>query len=253
WRDIAGGAPCPDGGISRRGCFIGLIAAVIGLGIFGVAAGFPFLFVVGYLLLFLAFSTALTRMRAQLGPPTHEMAFMGPTQMLVDFRGTQGLPLPLVARTVAIFHFTNRIHRTHPMPSQLEMMKMGERTRTSQGIVFGAVLLATVAGSVAGHVTYLYRAYRWGGPMAGGDVANVASEVLNNPHLPNTTAMGMVGVGALVVFALNFVRFRLPWFPLNPLGYALSMNFGVDYYWFGMLIALIVKASVQRYAGLKGY
>jgi hypothetical protein len=252
-RDIASGAACPDGGVSRRWSFIGLVAAVIGLGIFGVAAGFPFLFVVGYLLLFLAFSTALTRMRAQLGPPTHEMAFMGPNQLLVDFHGTQGVPLPLIARTVTIFHFTNRIHRTHPMPGQLELMKLGERTGTNQRVIFVAVLLAILAGSIDGHLTGLYRSYRWGARMAGSDIAGVVNELVTNPRAPNTTAMGMVGLGAGVVFLLNFVRFRVPWFPLNPMGYALSMNFGVDYYWFGMLVAWTLKSGVQKYAGLKGY
>ena len=42
-------------------------------------------------------------------------------------------------------------------------------------------------------------------------------------------------------------------FPLHPAGYALAMNFGVDYYWFGLLLALIVKVAVQRYSGLRGY
>jgi hypothetical protein len=65
--------------------------------------------------------------------------------------------------------------------------------------------------------------------------------------------MPFVGLGMLFVFVLNFLRFQLPWFPFNPMGYALAMNFGVDYYWFGFLLALIIKTSVQRYSGLKGY
>jgi hypothetical protein len=253
WHDVATGQSCPDGGVSRRWCFVGLLASLAGFGCFGVAARFPFLFVVGYLAIFLAFSTALTRMRAQLGPPTHEMAFMGPNQLLVDFHGTQGVSPGLIARTVTIFHFTNRIHRTHPMPSQLELMKMGERTGTNAKIIFCAILVATVAGSLAGHLTGLYRSYRWGARMAGTDIANVVNELVTNPRQPNVVAISMVGVGAVVVFLLNFVRFRLPWFPLNPMGYALSMNFGVDYYWFGMMVAWALKSRVQKYAGLKGY
>jgi hypothetical protein len=31
------------------------------------------------------------------------------------------------------------------------------------------------------------------------------------------------------------------------------MNFGVDYYWFGLLLALALKVSVQRFFGLKGF
>mgnify|MGYP000026494320 CR=1 FL=1 len=252
-RDIVRGTRCPEGGISRRWAFAGLVACLVGLGWFGERCKLPFLYVVFYLSLFLAFSVALTRMRAQLGPPTHEMAFMGPNQLLADFNGTQGVPAPLIARTVSIFHFTNRIHRTHPMPSQLELMRLGERTLTSQKVIFFAILLAIVWGSVSGHLTGMLRAFRWGARYAGSDVANVVHEFVNRPRLPNPTAMGFVGIGAGVVFALNFLRFRIPGFPLHPMGYALTMNFGVDYYWFGMLIAWAIKAGVQRYAGLKGY
>jgi hypothetical protein len=56
-----------------------------------------------------------------------------------------------------------------------------------------------------------------------------------------------------MVVGINFIRFRVASFPLNPVGYALSMNFGVDYYWFGLLLALLAKLAVQRYIGLKGY
>src|SRR5262249_38340878 len=144
---------------------------------------------------FLAFSVALTRMRAQLGPPTHEMAFMGPNQLLVDFWGTQGAPVALVARTVTLFHFTNRIHRTHPMPTQLELMKMAERTGTSQGVLFAAGIIAVIAASVFGHLTRIWLGYHYGAPMGGSDVTNVVNEFTTNPRLPNGVAMLFVGIG----------------------------------------------------------
>ena len=68
-----------------------------------------------------------------------------------------------------------------------------------------------------------------------------------------TAGMMAVGAGFLVVMGLDFIRFRVPWFPLHPMGYALAMNFGVDYYWFGLIVALILKLGVQKYVGLKGY
>ncbi|MBI3910654.1 MAG: hypothetical protein HY320_06945 [Armatimonadetes bacterium] len=253
WSNILFGARCPQGGISPRWACAGLVGALLGLGWFGTRCGLSFGYTVVYLAIFLAFSTALTRMRAQLGPPTHEMAFMGPNQLLVDFHGTQGVSTPLIARTVAILYFTNRSHRTHPMPSQLELMKMGERTGTSQKLIFFAILLAIVWGSVSGHVMSLLRSYRWGARYAGADVVAVVNELVTRPRPPNTTATTFVGLGMAVVFVLNFIRFRLPWFPLHPMGYALSMNFGVDYYWFGIFVAWVLKASVQRYVGLKGY
>ena len=65
--------------------------------------------------------------------------------------------------------------------------------------------------------------------------------------------MASIFLGMGIVFLLDFARFRAPWFPLHPAGYALAMNFGVDYYWFGLLAAFVVKGAVQRYSGLRGY
>jgi len=31
------------------------------------------------------------------------------------------------------------------------------------------------------------------------------------------------------------------------------MNFGIDYIWFGLILALLAKVLIQRYYGLKGY
>ena len=253
WHRIRFGENGPVDGIPARWAFVGLIAGLGALCYFGYAIRLSVPFMLLYILLFLAFSVALTRMRAELGPPTHEMAFMGPNQLIVDFAGSQMMPRRYIPVLASVFHFMNRIHRTDPMPGQLEAMKMAERSPGIQRALFWALVLAIVAGNLAAHGVRIYQGYRWGAPSAGYDTAQVAMDLLNNPRRPNATAMAFVGVGMGVVFGLNFLRFRFPWFPLNPVGYALAMNFGIDYYWFGMLVAFIVKTSVQRYGGLKAY
>jgi hypothetical protein len=239
--------------VPHRLAFTGLILSLTGLGLIGVAIGLPFAFVLAYTALFLAFSIAMTRLRAQLGPPTHEMAFMGPNQILVDFRGTQGINPGMVARTVTAFHFMNRIHRTHPMPSQLEAIKMAEVSRLNQRGMFFALVLATIVGSVLGHLIRIYLGYRFTPGDSAGDTTNVVATLTDTPRPPNVTAMLAVFAGFGFVMLLDFIRFRAPGFPFHPAGYALAMNFGVDYFWFGLLVVLLVKVFIQRYYGLKGY
>jgi hypothetical protein len=253
WRAVWDGGDTSPNQVPPRLAFGGLVLSLVALGVVGVAIGLSAPFVIGYVVLFLAFSIAMTRLRAQLGPPTHEMAFMGPNQLIVDFRGTQGFTPDAVARTVTAFHFMNRIHRTHPMPHQLEAMYLAERSRLSQRWVFVALLIATLAGSVLGHLVRIYLGYRWTPGDAGGETANVVSTLTGVPRAPNPGAIAAVFTGLGVVLLLDAVRFRVPGLPLHPAGYALAMNFGVDYYWFGLLIALVVKFFVQRYYGLRGY
>ena len=66
---------------------------------------------------------------------------------------------------------------------------------------------------------------RWFG--AGGDTAGVVAQLVEQPHPPNVSGMVFVFVGFAVVLALDFIRFRIPNFPLHPAGYALAMNFGL--------------------------
>ena len=237
----------------QRWALGGLLGSLAGLGIIGQFAGLSGFFVVFYIILFLMFSIALTRMRAELGPPTHEMAFMGPNQLIVDVAGSRGMSPQTVTGIATIFHFANRIHRTDPMPSQLEAMKMGERSKMNPAYIFVAVALAALLGTFCSHLVQIYLGYRWGAPSAGGDTAQVVNDLLTRPREPNAAGDLFMVLGFLMVLGLNFLRFRVASFPLNPVGYALAMNFGVDYYWFGLLIALITKLAIQRYVGMKGY
>jgi hypothetical protein len=253
WGQVLRGAPAGSSGVPPRFALGGLCLSLIALGLVGVGVGLPFFYVVLYVLLFLAFSTALTRLRAQIGAPTHEMAFMGPNQLFADFHGTSGFSDSTLARTVTTFHFMGRIHRTDPMPTQLEAIYMGERARISPRAVFFALLLATVVGTILGHLVRTYLDYRQTPPNAIGDTVGVVRQLVTTSHGPNGAAILAVVAGFLAVLLLDALRFQMPGFPLHPAGYALAMNFGVDYYWFGLLIALIAKASVVRYTGLAGF
>ncbi|MCC6444047.1 MAG: hypothetical protein IT210_11410, partial [Armatimonadetes bacterium] len=252
WHAIVHGEKDADG-MPHRWAFIGLIASLVGLGLMGTVIGLAFWFVIIYALFYLAFSTALTRMRAQLGPPSHEMAFMGPNQLLVDFAGTRSLTDATIARTVTTFHMMNRIHRTHAMPHMLEGFKLGERSRMNQRGMFLAIAIAIVVGTALGHMLRVYNGYRLGAGDAGGETGGVILNLATQKRPPNPTAMLSVLAGFGVVMGLDFLRFRIPSFPFHPAGYALGMNFGVDYFWFGLFIVWIIKVFVQRYYGLGGY
>ncbi|MBI2299384.1 MAG: hypothetical protein HYU66_10655, partial [Armatimonadetes bacterium] len=252
WRRLLDGRSRP-GDVGVRWATAGLLLGVGGVLFLGQVAGLPPLFGLVYLGLYLAFSTALTRMRAELGPPTHEMAFMGPNQLVIDFGGSYGLPAKTIVAMSTTFYFFNRIHRTHPMPSELEAVKLAERSGTDQRWMFAALLLAVVAGSVAAHLVNVYLGYRWGAPAAGYAQSGVVNDLVGHPRRPNQAGMLFVALGFSLVMGLNVLRFHLPWFTLHPVGYALAMNFGVDYYWLGLLVALALKRGVLRAGGLKGY
>lgn len=239
--------------VSARWALAGLVVGTAGVVFIGTFSGLPVWFGAVYVALYLAFSTALTRVRAELGPPTHEMAFMGPNQLVIDAMGTSGMTHREIVGLSTTFFLFNRIHRSHPMPSELEGMKLAERGGADQRWMFVAMLVAVVAGSLFSHVLRIYHGYRWGAVAEGWGQTSIVADLIGNPRRANPVAMGFVALGAAVVVGLNALRFQVPGFWLHPVGYALAMNFGVDYYWFGLIVAMLLKSGTLKVWGLKGY
>ncbi|MCL6534295.1 MAG: hypothetical protein K6U12_13590 [Armatimonadetes bacterium] len=254
WHEIRTGYN-PEAGyaISARWAFIGLILSLgvlIGL---GVAVGLPWWLVTIYVLLYMAFSVVVARLRAQLGAPIHEMAFMGPHQLMIAFTGTQNLTESTIARLMTTFHFMNRLHRSHPMPYELESMKMGELARLNQKALWFVIASAVILGILLGEFFSINRFYRDGARDFGQGMAGVITQLADNRYPPNVTAMAFFTGAFCFVLLLDFIRYRVPGFPIHPAGYALSMNFGIDYIWFGLGVVLLIKLFVNRYYGLQGY
>ncbi len=254
WREIRTGYN-PEAGyaLSARWAFIGLIVSLgvlIGL---GIAVGLPWWLVTIYVLLYMAFSVVVARLRAQLGAPIHEMAFMGPHQLMIAFTGTQNLTESTIARLMTTFHFMNRLHRSHPMPYELESMKMGELARLNQKALWFVIASAVILGILLGEFFSVNRFYRDGAGDFGQGMAGVITQLADNRYPPNVTAMAFFTGAFCFVLLLDFIRYRVPGFPIHPAGYALSMNFGIDYIWFGLGVVLLIKLFVNRYYGLQGY
>lgn len=252
WSDIKTGRRPEDGGIKHRWSFVGLVVTFLILVAWGVYGGLPGWYMVPYVALFLIFSFVLTRIRAQLGPPTHEFAFFGPNSIMHRFLGTRWLSDRQATWAAGGFLAMNRLFRNHPMPYQLEAMKMAQIEGLSQKRIFQAIALATVVGFFSAFWFYLVQYYR-SGDVPWSDGATYLQNILNDRKGTDVLGISMTMLGFAVVMGLDAIRFKFPGFPLHPAGYVLSMNYGVDYYWFGLLIALFVKNFVQRYYGLRGY
>lgn len=252
WRDIRSGRRAEDGGVKHRWAFVGLVVSYAVMVGYGIVGGLPPLYMIPYVGLFLMFSIVLTRIRAQLGPPTHEFAFFGTNSIMHRFLGNKWLTNPQATWVAQVFLVMNRIYRNHPMPYQLEAMKMGQLERLNQKRMFLTITAATVVGFFLAYFFLQVRAYRTGG-IGWTDAVGYLENILRDRRGPDVVGIVMTIFGFAVVMVLDMVRFKFPGFPLHPAGYVLSMNFGVDYYWFGLLIALFVKNFVQRYYGLRGY
>lgn len=251
--DIRSGAVAEDGGWKHRSSFLLLaISAVVFVGL-GVAAGAQIHILALTFALFLIMSVSITRIRAQLGPPTHEFAFMGPNSLINRLIGNANLSESSLLWNHYVLAFVNRISRTHPMPHQLEAMKLIRMQGGSMKRVITLLAFCTIAAVFFAIFFHWIRAYRLGAAIPSFTGVGAVQQAVANPGGPDPMAMGMTAFGFLFVAGLELVRFRFPAFPIHPVGYIMGVSYSIDAYWFGLALALGIKVFVQRYYGRNGY
>jgi hypothetical protein len=239
-----------------------ILGAVIG---FACLVGFmtwaglsPIIAVVAFVIYF-AISLTVTRIRAELGPPVHDLHFSGPDYMLTHALGTQsfsGQDLTLLS----FFYSFNRAYRSHPQPFGIEGLKVARQTGANQSVVFWSLMVAAFVGALSFFWAYLHLAYSLGTQAKFASGSSYAAEAYNRlngwiqaPTKPNLMAAG-AGLAGFVFCALLMVaRTRLPWWPLHPIGFAISSSWAMNLVWVPLLIAWILKALIMRYGGVRLY
>ncbi|MAF12215.1 hypothetical protein CMK11_17350 [Candidatus Poribacteria bacterium] len=205
------------------------------------------LFTLGYFVL----SLGITRMRAELGSPVHDLHRAGPHLMIVDVFGTRALST--ADMTALSFHQGyNRAYRGHPMPHQLEGFKLGEQSRTRPRALVLAVLLASALAPLVSFWALAHYSFRHGIPNVGkvpesfGRLAGwIAAQTA-----PSAGSSLAVAYGAAITLLLAALRARYVWFPLHPAGYAVTSGWSINLFWCSIFVSWAAKLAILRFGGL---
>lgn len=247
---------------SLRLAFLGLIACFGMLAWFSLRLGMAPALVGPFFAIYFLIGLGITRMRAEFGAPTHDLFFSGPDMWLVHLLGSERLS----GRTLTAFtylYFTNRAYPHHPMPFQMESLKVAERAEFSSRAVVGAILLASAAAIVSGFWILLALGYEKGLATAninpgipaafGNEPFNRLAHWLRQPQGPNGPLLGAMAGSFLFTLGLMALRTRLLGLPFHPAGYVISASTTVNFLWMALLIAWLIKWTVLRYGGRKWY
>jgi hypothetical protein len=166
--------------------------------------------------------------------------------------------LTVLAFTEAMF---TRDLRGMPFSGFLDGQKLGEGVGLNLRRlvpVFAAAFVLTLALAIPLHLwlpyrrgavtmySYTYRSnatqfWRENAPLMRGDMS----------YRPQAGGWLLVGAGVCALLAL--LRMRFYWWPLHPLGYAMSASWTVIVFWFPMLVAWLLKLLTIRYGGMRLY
>ena len=160
-----------------------------------------------------------------------------------------------------VFNFFPNIGKGFIMPAFTQAVKTVDKIAEPRRITT-AIWLAIAFGYALSvfdtlHLCYTYGAYnlgnmgmKWVGPRA----FNFAMSAIKNP-LPfggNGRTM-WAGIGALTMAALTLIRYRMPWWPLHPIGLAMQGNHGIARTMFSIFIAWGMKSGIMRIGGVELY
>lgn len=144
----------------------------------------------------------------------------------------------------------------------LDSMKFADGVRVKRKSLLGVFLIALVVSiGVAGylHISLPYQlgavqmysyVYQGNPVLAFRNAATVLDR--SQPQLPFFATINFF-IGGLITFLIATLRTRLLWFPLHPLGYALSGTWTMMVFWFPCFCAWTCKSLILRYGGMKLY
>jgi hypothetical protein len=226
--------------------------------VFSRYCGFSTWMAVAYFGLYFLVTTTITKIRAELGPPVHDLHFGGPDRMLLTWVGAQSMTAQERMGMTLFFGF-NRAYRGVPQPMMLEAMRATELEGGSQRRLFWAFLLAGPVAAVGSCWAMLHWAYADGMQFAresyriGGQAWMRLDGWFTSAWPAGAGATTAMGVGGLACLALMTLRLRFLGFPFHPIGYAISANWAMNTVWTPILIGWAVKSVVLKYSGAKGY
>ncbi len=236
---------------------LALISGVAFLIFFCLRAGMSLWAVLVFFGLYFAFSTAVSRMRAELGSPMHDLHYTGPERVMVAALGTRPLG-PNNLSMFSFFWFFTRTFDSHPMPHQLEGFKLASTSGIQSRFMLFAILIALCVGILSQFWALISIPYRLGAlhemsrvPIIyGSEPWTHLQKWLAHPLAPDYWALGFTGIGLLFALFLMLMRMKFFWFPFHPAAYAaVCGSWAVNYIWFSLGVVWLLKLLLLKYGG----
>jgi len=256
------GAALDDGRepMRYRTALIGFVAGAIGLTLFCWLGGMALWAIGAFWALYFIFMLAVMRMRAEMGAPAHDLYYGGPDRILTATLGT-GVMSPGTLTMFSLFYWITYSYRSHPVVHQMEGFKLAERRPISMKALGGVMMLAAAIGFISWCLLALESCYRYGFSAkihsylvgASWESWNRLATWTARTDPPQVASWRQLGLGLGLTLGMMTLRKSFLWFPLHPVGYAVSGSWTMSWLWFSLFLSWLIKWQVLRQGGLKTY
>ncbi len=223
----------------------------------GMAAWVTAIFLAHYFLMIII----MCRVRAQLGPPSHQFYGAMPNWVLPTVLGTGAMG----PRTMGMFTMLRPLlleQRNHPVPNQIEGLKMAEGGRMERrrlSLLMAAIpVLALLAffwatlhtgyhlGMASGHTVAWYT-------RIGGWATEELRSSIENPSGTDVGGTIAIVVSLIVTSVLYYLKLQFAWWPLHPVAYPISTSNTIAGIAPALFLTWLIKSLLLRYGGLRAH
>ena len=197
----------------------------------------------------------ISRVVAEAGIPALLSPMTAPDFMIYGFGSALLGPKAIATFSLSYIFATDiRVFLMGMVANGLKLIEgMNKRSRR---YVFWAILVAIFVGITSSLWTVMELAYKDGGINTSSwffngmpnRIYSTAIKTLE-PHGVHWPGMGFVGVGAGGMLLLTWLRQRFLWWPLHPIGFPIMTSWLIDWMWFSVFFAWLIKIVVLRYGG----
>ncbi len=241
--------------ISYRGALGGFAAGVLFMGYWLWKSGIPPHIVPLFILSALVILIGLARVIAEAGMPTVTPE-MVPAGFVVSGVGVPALGMQGMVATGYTLAWMGDllVFMTAPLANA---MRLGSEATARRRWLAVAIAVAMAVGLVLSAWMLLHLAYRDGAlnlhrQYFGGFAqypSSFAAQKLATPTGPNLIGWLWTAGGGGVMALLMTARHRFVWWPLHPLGFAVSPGWALNNIWFSIFLAWLIKVVVLKYGG----
>ena len=258
WRKAVHGDPAVDDSgeiMSYRAAVLCLVSGYLALVVWLTVSGLDLWAAVVYLTMALLIFVGLTRVVAESGVAAVVSPLIAASTLVSGagsvVLGSSGLV------GLAYSHVWAADIRTFVMASCAHSLKLSEHMGRNVRPLFWVLLLAILISLVGSLCTILYLAYEYGGInlngwfFGGGARApfDFIADKLKTPTDPSLEGWVHSLLGGGFMTLLMVARHHLLWWPLHPVGYAVSMVWLMDQLWFSIFLAWLFKLVIIKYGG----
>lgn len=228
-------------------------------------SGVPLVYTIVFLLLTFAIFMFMARLIAEGG-----LGFIRPQMtaqnIVINFGGASAVTDTGIFSLALTFSWAGNL-RILLMASAINAMKLAQGVGILRRGLFWVMITAIIVSLVSSLWMIIWAAYEHGAvnlerwfytynPRGTFEFAayqiTTGMSFWNTPDIVWPRAV-WTGIGAAVMGVLVFLHHHFLWWPLHPIGFAVSATNMTSAAWFSIFIGSVVKAAVLKYGGIKLY